>query len=484
MRCATSKARRIAALTSGLALLSAGCLVGPNFHSPAPPAVSAYTGPEPGSSPAASEAGPQIRLGEAISAQWWTLFHCRRLDETLRMAIASNHTLAAAKATLAQAREAVIEARAAFFPKFDLAADLHRGTATTGGTASLFSLGPTVSYSIDAFGGTRRQVEQATALAESERYQLAAAYLTLTGSSVTEAITIASTRLQIATVEQIILNDEKNLDLTKRSFEAGKVARTDVLTAQAQLEADRTQLPPLYQQLSVARHALAILVGRAPVEWSAPDFDMEELPLPADLPVSLPSELVRQRPDIRAAEEVLHADSAAIGVATAQMYPAITLSSSLAQESAALADFFSRASRLWSVDASASAPLYHGGALAAQRRAAIDAYDAQLQIYEQTVLQAFGQVADSLSAIEQDTALVAASKTAVDIAAASLALQRSSYVAGRTSALQLIVAENTYAQALLGSARAQGQRLLDTAQLLVAVGGGWWNEGDLSPAAR
>ena len=196
------------------------------------------------------------------------------------------------------------------------------------------------------------------------------------------------------------------------------------------------------------------------------------------MPVSLPSELVHQRPDILASEALLHADSAAIGMATAQLYPSITLSASLSQEAQSLASLVRSASRAWDASAGVDAPLSRGGALRAQQRAAIDAYNAELATYQQTILLAFGQVADVLSALEHDAELVSASHRSVDIAGASLALQRSGYAAGKTSALQLIVAENTYSSARLGYVRAIGQRLSDTAQLFIALGGGWWNEGD------
>ena len=460
----------VSAVLALAALVTGSCVVGPDFKRPAPPGVDGYLPPAeavPGSGPpqaaangakpanpahpaSAGEAAQRVALGEQVPAAWWELFHCARLDETLRQAIAASNSLAGAGG---------------------------------GGGGNLFSIGPNASYAIDAFGGTHRRVEQETALAENQRYQLAAAYLTLTGNSVTAAIAIASTRLQIATVEDLIRNDQKNLALVQREFDAGKVARSEVLTAAAQLESDRTQLPGLHQQLSVARHALAVLAGRAPAAWSPPDFDIAEFTLPDNLPLSLPSELVRRRPDILAAEAQLHADSAAIGVATAQLYPSITLSASLVQESAALARLLEAAGRAWTVGGSLDAPLYRGGALGAARRAAVDAYDAQLATYRQTVLQAFGQVADALCALEHDAELVAASRRALDIAGASLALQRSSYAAGKTSALQLIVAENTYSDARLGNARATAQRLADTAQLFIAAGGSWWNEGEPAPGA-
>ncbi len=498
-------ARAAAAAVLSLAALAAGsCVVGPDFKRPAPPGVDGYlppaeaangasgaspaNGANPASAASVGEAAAQrVALGEQVPAAWWELFHCARLDETLRQAIAASNNLTAARATLAQAREAIVEARAGLYPQLDLGAGARHawggggGAGGAGGGGNLFSIGPNASYAIDAFGGTRRRVEQETALAENQRYQLAAAYLTLTGNSVTAAIAIASTRLQIATVEDLIKNDQKNLALVQREFDAGKVARSEVLTAAAQLESDRTQLPTLHQQLSVARHALAVLAGRAPAAWSPPEFDIAEFTLPDDLPLSLPSELVRRRPDILAAEAQLHADSAAVGVATAQLYPSITLSASLVQESAALARLLEAAGRAWTVGGSLDAPLYRGGALGAARRAAVDAYDAQLATYRQTVLQAFGQVADALSALQHDAELVAASRRALDIAGASLALQRSSYAAGKTSALQLIVAENTYSDARLGNARATAQRLADTAQLFIAAGGSWWDGGEPAP---
>ena len=465
---------------------SAGCLGGPNYSRPAAPAADGYLPPKPDTAapetPAETE--QRVALGAKIPAEWWALFRYPFLDDTVRHVITANYSLAAARATLAGAQEAVVIARSAFYPQVDLQAGVRRGMVLGGPVGNLFTFSPTVSYNVDVFGGTRRRVEQQQALAENQRYQLAAAYLILTGNAVTEAITIASTRFQIATVEDVIKNDQKNLDLVQRAFDAGRVAKTDVLTAAAQLEADRTQLPALYQQLSAARHALAVLVGEPTGGWSPPEFEIDAFTLPADLPVSLPSELVRQRPDILASEAFLHADSAAIGVATAQLYPSITIATSLAQTATTLGSLFEAAARTWAVGAEVDAPIFHGGALAAQRRAAVDAYDAGLSTYKETIVTAFGQVADSLTAVEHDGQMVAASKQAVDIAKASVTLQRSSYTAGRTSALQLIIAEDTYSNVLQGYTRALGQRLADTAQLFIAVGGGWWSEGEgVEPAA-
>jgi NodT family efflux transporter outer membrane factor (OMF) lipoprotein len=247
------------------------------------------------------------------------------------------------------------------------------------------------------------------------------------------------------------------------------------LTAESQLAADQATLPSVQQQLSAARHALAVLVGKSPGEWSAPDFDLKQITLPTDLPISLPSALVRQRPDILASEAQLHADSAAIGIALAQEYPGITLTAAVTRESLNAAQLFHELDSLWNVAGTVAQPLYAGGALRAQTRAARDTFRAQAASYRGVVLEAFGQVADELRALEHDTDRVTAFRRSLRIAGDSLKLQRVSYAAGKSTVLQLIDAERSYSQALLGSVGADSQQQLDTVQLLVALGGGWWN---------
>ncbi|HUJ86620.1 MAG TPA: efflux transporter outer membrane subunit [Burkholderiales bacterium] len=473
-----------------LLVLLSGCAVGPDFERPAAPKGERYTaGATPSAvAPASGGASQRIAVGEAVAADWWRLFRSERLDGVIGAALQGSRTIAAARATLAAARENVLAARGGYWPRVDFAASVERAkgsalqssvgsrTAAIGSPAeTIYSLGPTVSYAPDVFGATRRQVEQQQALADLQGYELGAAYLTLTGNAVTQAITIASLRAQIQAAEDVVSDDMRNVELVQLEFEAGKVARTDVLTAQTQLASDRTLLPPLRQQLAAARHALAILTGRSPAQWSPPDFDLKDFTLPGALPLSLPSALVRQRPDILAAEAQLHADSAAIGIATAQLYPGLTLSASLGQTALDAGSLFNGANAYWSLAGQLAAPLFHGGTLEAQRRAAIDTYRAQLATYEQTVLQAFQQVADSLRALEHDAELLASNQQLLDTATDALQLQRASYEAGKSSVLQLIDAERSYQQARLGLAKAQAQRLQDTAQLLVALGGGWWD---------
>ncbi len=335
----------------------------------------------------------------------------------------------------------------------------------------MFSIGPTVSYALDVFGGTKRLVEERAAQSEYQAYQLDAAYLALTGNVATQAIQIASLRAQLKTIEDILDNDAQNLKLVQKSFDEGAGTKVDVLSAQSQLENDRTLLPPLRQQLSVARHMLSILVGKAPGDWSPPDFDLTQLTLPSELPTSVPSALAHERPDIRAAEAELHVASAAVGVATANLFPNIALSAGLSQEQTNLGHLFVPQATVWDFAANLSAPILRGGTLEAERRAAEDAYKSALATYRETVLQSFGQVADVLEALAHDEEEIAAQRQAVDTADASLKLTRLSYGAGNVGVLQVLDAERLYQQARMGFVRADAQRYLDTTQLYLALGG-------------
>jgi len=470
----------------GAALLLCGCTVGPDFQRPEPPDSRSYTRSSielPGAGPA--DAKQNLIGGTAVGAQWWELFRSPPLDEVVALALEGSPTLDAARASLAQAQEAIAVARGALYPQVDINAGAARqrvgGSVVPGvapAVANVLSVGPTVSYGPDVFGGTRRLIEQQSALAEVLRNELAAAYLALTGNAVTQAINIGSAREQIEAVREIIAIDERNLDLVRIEQEIGKAAQVDVLNARSVLAADQALLPPIRQQLGVARHALSILVGKPPAVWSPPDFELAALSLPTELPVSLPSDLVRERPDILAAEAQLHAATAAIGVATAQLYPSITLSASWTQQSVSMGPLFEGSTGLWSVAAGLTAPIFHGGTLQAQRRAAEDALAVQLALYRQTVLQVFGQVADTLRALEHDAEAIAAQHNALEAAQASLELTQESYAAGQSSFLQVLEVQRLYQQARLGYARARGQRYLDSVQLFMAMGGGWRHWSD------
>jgi NodT family efflux transporter outer membrane factor (OMF) lipoprotein len=469
-----------------VALASAGCAVGPDFHRPAAPAADHYL-PEaqPPSTPAAAAgqaaaaAPPRLLPGAELPGEWWQLFHSPALQQAVAAAIADSPTLAAATATLAEAEQQVAVARGAYWPRISANAGAEH-TAGTGGAPQLspnvYSLGLSATYVLDVFGGTRRTVEQQGALADLQRYQQAAAYLTLTGNVVTEALTIASTRLQIATTEELIESDRKNLALTEREFEVGTAARSDVLTADSQLASDLTQLPTLRQQLDAAKDALAVLTGHAPGEWHSHEFDISEFTLPGEIPLSLPSQLVRQRPDVLAAEAQLHAASAAIGVALAQEFPSLTLSGSLTRSALEPGALFHDFDTLRQAGGAVAAPLFAGGALRAQTEAARDAFKAQAATYEGVVVSALGQVTDDLWALQNDADRVVVYRHSVDIASEALKLQQASYTVGKTSVLQLIDAQRTYAQARLGLATALIQQYQDAAGLLVALGGAWWKD--------
>jgi NodT family efflux transporter outer membrane factor (OMF) lipoprotein len=276
-------------------------------------------------------------------------------------------------------------------------------------------------------------------------------------------------------VHDILDIDRENLKLVRQERQAGVVPDSDVVLAESQLAADQTLEPGLNQQLSAAKHALAVLVGRPPGDWSPPEFDLVALTLPSRLPVSLPSELVHQRPDIQAAEAQLHAASAQVGVATAQLYPTITLSAGISASQLNAGNLFNPSGLVWSLAAGLTQPVFDGGTRRAERRAALAEFKASAADYQQTVLQSFGQVADILDALDHDAQLLAAQRRALDMASESMRLQRINYAGGGTGLIALLDAQRQQQQALLGYARAEAQRYQDTTQLLVAMGGGWWD---------
>ena len=427
-----------------------------------------------------------VALGERVTAEWWTLFHSPVIDGLVKEAIASSPTIDSAAARLTAAQEAVTAASGALYPQVGVSASVTRGKLNAASFGlnpnqtplppnyNAYQLGPTVSYALDVFGVTRRQIEAKAASADVQRYQLDAAYQTLTGNIVTQALQVAALRAQLQAVRDVLDLDRQNLDLVRTERRAGSVPDTDVVSAQSQLATDETLLPSPEQQLDMAGHALAVLLGRAPGEWAPPDLDLAALTLPGTLPVSLPSELVHQRPDILAAEAQLHAASAQIGVATAQLYPSITLTGSVGGAALDPGHLFNPASLMWSVAAGLTEPVFDGGTREAERRAALAEFKASAADYRQTVLQAFGQVADTMQALAHDAQLLADQRQALDVASDSVRLQRISYSGGGSGILPLLDAQRQYQQARRGYVRADAQRYQDTIQLLVAMGGGWW----------
>ena len=340
--------------------------------------------------------------------------------------------------------------------------------AATFPTFSAYSAGIGISYDVDAFGRTRRGIELAAADEDVQQEFLRAAQLGVASDTVLEALLIASTRAQVDVVNSVIASDQRTVDLVQSRLAQGAASEQDVTTAQSQLDRDRTLLPALRQQLNTTQDALATLVGSSPAEWSAPDFSLTGMTPPQDVPLVVPSELVRSRPDIRAAEAQLHAASAAVGIATANLYPRINLSANVAEQGL----LGGPAGAAWGLIGGITAPIFHGGALTAQRRAAQDAYQAAFAQYQQTVLIAFRQIADTLHAVQNDADAVTAQQQAINSATRALELSRKAYIAGNTTILQVLDAQRLQQLAELSLVQARTERFIQTVNLFVAAGGG------------
>ena len=482
-----------AAMLVFAALLLSGCKQGPNFFSPAAPEEMGYTAPGEAVPPVdqpglKTNAAQRIAVGAKVQNEWWKLFRSPQLDRAIRDAFADSPTIAQANATLLQAREQTIAVAGGLLPQVDLNSEIGRqavnvrisGVNRPAIPVNLYGVGPSASYALDVFGSIKRQIEAQAAQADVSDYQLAAAYLALSGNITSQAITIAGVNAQIKTVNTIIADDQRNLTLIKTAQTGGTATMVDVTTAQTQLANDRALLPPLRQQLSVARDALTVFVGKTPADWSPPDFELKGLALPPVVPVSLPSEFVRQRPDILAAEAQLYVSAAQLGVATANLYPKFNITAAFAQT---VTDFSHPTGGFagWNVLAQMAAPIFHGGTLTAQQRAAKHALDASWAAYRGTVISAFGQVADQLQALAHDDEAVKAQQAAVSVAGEALRLARLSYEAGNSTLFQLLDSQRQRDQAQIGLVRAQTQQLADTSLLLVAMGSGWWNTPPSAP---
>ena len=456
-----------------------GCAVGPNFTRPTGPSAARYTGDTLRSEDASTTDTVQhIALGREIEGNWWALFRSDAIDQLVKQAVDHNRSLAASMATLARAQELALAQAGSRYPQVDLTAGVGRqqyGNEFLGGFRippfTYFAVGPTVSYTLDYTGGVARSVEQQYALAEVDRHQLDAAYLTVTGQAVMQTLAIASARAQIATVETILAQDRDNLRLVQTAFDNGSVAREDVVSAQSQIANDMTLLPSLRQDLARAHHALSVVLGRVPASELPPDVDLAQITLPLEVPVSLPSELAHRRPDILAAEARLHAATSAVGVAQSNLYPKIQLTASVGQQSLKADRLFDRSSNAWSIISGLTTPIFDGGTLRAEKRAAVDAMRASAAGYEQTVLEAFAQVADLLEALDHDAEQLDAQAQAQQAAQSSLDLARASYSEGNAGVLLVLDAERSYQQARLGYVRAVVQRYMDTVQLFLALGG-------------
>jgi NodT family efflux transporter outer membrane factor (OMF) lipoprotein len=458
------------------ALLVSACTVGPDFKAPTPPPISTYAAK--GDAPAPDD--QRIALGKEIEGDWWKGFQSPALNDVVTLALSGNEDAEAAKARMAEAEEEVNAAEGALLPQVSLggtAGYQKYGHALFGPLNfnippfAYYTLGPTVTFPLDLFGGQKRTVEQRQALLAYQHFELDAAYESLVAHVAAEALALASARAELDTANAIIADDQRNVDLVQSAMNAGSGTRVQLLTAQTQLVEDRALVPDLKQREAVARHALAVLVGKAPAEWSPPEFALEDFTLPPELPVSLPSELVHRRPDIQAAESQLHAASAAIGVATANLYPNFNLTATVTEQALTPGELFNSINTAYSLAANLTQPIFNGGRLNAEKRAAIDNYKAMLALYRQTMITAFSDVADRLQALANDADRLRTEGEAAQTAAQSLDLARKSFQAGNSGILDVIDAERRNAQAQLAFTRAKSQRLMDTAELYLALGG-------------
>ena len=471
--------RLIAVAVSALVALQA-CHVGPNFERPEPPQAQRYT-PDTLSiaQPSSADGVQHVALGKEIEGDWWSLFGSDEINGVVKQALEHNRTLKIATQNLAQAQELALAQAGTRYPQVGLSAGVGRqqyGAEFLGGVFSVppftyFAVGPSVSYTLDYTGGIARSVEQQQAQAEAARQQLQATYLTVSGQAVMQTLVIASLGAQVATLETILEQDRDNLRLVRTAFETGQVARIDVVSAESQIASDSALVPPLRQELSRAHHALSLILGRTPDVELPKDLQLTQIALPLELPVSLPSELAHRRPDILAAEARLHAATSAVGVAESNLYPKIQLTANGGQQASTPGGLFDSSAFAWGLASGLTMPLFDGGTLRAQKRAAVDAMRASADSYEQTVLEAFSQVADLLEALSHDAEQLTAEDQAQQASEANLSLTRAAYQEGNVGVLQVLDAQRSYQQARLGYVKVLGQRYLDTVQLFLALGG-------------
>lgn len=472
-------------LTFLVLVVFSGCAVGPNFKRPDIPIGKAYA------SGAMLRSGPVFVEGAKIPEQWWSLFKSRSLDQLIREALANSPSLAAAKASLRQAQEDYrANVGANYFPQADanLSATRQKFNESSFGQDNspsmmfrLYQASVNVSYAFDLWGGARREAESLRAKIDYANFLKKAAYLTLTSNVVAAAGKEVALRGEIDASKEILAAEEDQLAILEKQLSLGGVSRFDVLSQRTLVEQTRASLPNLESQLAFTRHQLAVLVGLTPgEETKLPQFHMPDLILPKELPVSLPSVLIEQRPDVQASLALLHAASADVGVATAALLPQITLSGSYGSSENHFERLFRTNDAIWNFGTGVVQPLFHGGELRAKRRGAQAAYDEALAGYHQTVLLAFQNVADVLRALESDAVTMQAREQAQASAAQSLNLAQKQFQVGALSRLALLTAQRQESAARIDLVQAYAMRFADTASLFQALGGGWADHGDIN----
>jgi NodT family efflux transporter outer membrane factor (OMF) lipoprotein len=484
---------RVKPLLATLIVLLSGCAVGPNFKKPAAPEVRDYV-PAPLSTTTSTPntvAGESQRFagGADIAADWWTLFHSAPLNELIDHSLSSNHDLKAAQAALSVARENMLAQRGAYYPSvsanFSATRQRQSGQISPALNSNiflynLFTPQVSVSYVPDVFGLNRRTVESLEAQEQEARFQMIATYTTLTSNVVVTAIQVGATQMQIDATHELVDSATNTLKILKYQLDRGYASGLDVAAEESQLAQFAATLPPLVKQEAQLRDQLAVLAGRFPSEAPAVSFDLSTLQLPQDLPLSLPSALVSQRPDVLQAEANLHDASAKIGIAVANRLPNILLTANAGSSAAAMSELFTSGTGFWGIGASLTAPIFQGGMLLHQERAAKAAYEQAAEQYRSTVLTAFQNVADTLTALQQDAEAVKAAAGAADSAKVTLDLTQRQWQSGYAGYLALLSAQQAYQQGRISLIQAQANRFADTAALFQALGGGWWHRAELA----
>jgi NodT family efflux transporter outer membrane factor (OMF) lipoprotein len=477
------------------ALALGGCAVGPNFVPAEAPPVSGYTAGRLSSAAAADGPGGTAQRfvhGADVPGIWWKVFGSRRIEAFVREAIENHPDITAAQAALRQAREVAAADIGALMPSVTGSDSVTRSQtplAESGqtGPSSLFTLYKTsvpISFTPDIFGGKARGIEADLANADYQRFQLEATYLTLTANVVTTAISDASYADQIRVTEEQIEGQRQLVALLEQQFALGAVSNADVLTQKAQLAQTVATLPPLQKSRAQNRNQLMAYLGRLPSQDKGEAVPLSNLRLPRDLPVTVPSLLVRQRPDIQAAESQVHQASANVGVATANMLPNVTLSASGGSSALALSSLYGPQSAAWSVATSVTGPIFDAGNLFHTKESKVAALEQSGAKYRSTVITAFQNVADALRAIQSDADLLKAQVEAEKTAAESLKMSQAQFKAGSTTFISVINAEQTLLTARINRVKAQASRYADTVALYQALGGGWWNRIDETPDAE
>ncbi len=465
-------------------LLLDGCTVGPDFKRPDRPETNAYT-----EKTEMEQTVKALQLGRELPGQWWHLFRCKALSALIEQAIKRNADLQSAYAVLVQARENVLSQQGSLWPSLTADGSALRQSVSgamfgdpnfPGTVFNLYNASVSISYTLDVFGGLRRKIENLEAQAEYHRFQLEAAFLSITGNIIATAVQEASVRAQIAATVDMIKAQAEQLAVIKQQFELGASAKTAVLAQQSALQQTKTALPPLQQQLARVRSQLKVLVGDFPSTGMAGQFTLEDLALPAALPLTLPSKLAEQRPDIRAQEAMLHAASAQIGVVTASVFPDFTLRANVATLATETSQLFTPGSQVWNLAAGIAQPIFQGGTLTHQRELTKAAYQQAAAQYRSTVLQALKEVADTLNALHNGADELASQQAAVQAALETRTMTKTQFEMGALGYLDWLVADKAYHQARLGLIQAKAAQLTDTAGLFLALGGGWWQRPDLT----